>query len=118
VRIAVQIADRAVERIEDPAPAALAPLAGALLGEQRVVRPPGGQEVPDQLLGVAVGVRDEVGGRGLRADPPSRPPEALQQQRTGLAGSPLGESEVVAPGQKIARSRSTTTTIAATTPTT
>ena len=90
----------------DPAAPALARLARALLGQQGVVGPLAREDVPDQRLGVAVGVRDEIGGARLRPHAPRRPAEALQEQRARLAGDPLGEGEVGV--QKIARRIRTT----------
>jgi hypothetical protein len=112
MRVAVQIRDRAVERVEDPPAPARAALAGALLGQQPVLGSLPEQDVADQRLGVAVCVRDRIRGTRLRPEPARRPAEPLQKQRTRLASGPLGESEIVA--QKIARMSRTRMTIVAT----
>jgi hypothetical protein len=89
----VEEVDGAVQRVDDPAQAAgPAPRGLVLLGEQPVVGTGGGQLAGDQQLGLAVGLRDRVGGRRLGVD--HQLAEAVGvalQQPAGLLGDPHGQ---------------------------
>jgi hypothetical protein len=118
VRLSVEKVDRPVEGVDDPAAPARPLAACPLLCEQRVVGALALEESGDQLLGSAVGVRDEIGLGRLPADAARRLAEALEQQRARLARGPLGQLEVLGTAQKIARRiRTTPTTTTAIAPT-
>jgi hypothetical protein len=109
----VEEVDRPVERIDDPAPPALALAARALFGEQAVARTLGREQLADGPLGLAVGVGDQVGLRGLRAEALGLEPVKAEQQLAGLARRAEGQLEIRL--QRIARSPNTTTSTRATT---
>jgi len=67
VRDAVEVVDRAVERIDVPPQTAAAYCRGSLLGDDRVIRASCAQVSNDRVLGTLVGIGDEIGGAGLRA---------------------------------------------------
>ncbi len=90
----VQEVDRAVERVYDPAPAAGGIGPRALLGHEAVVRSLGGQQLADRALGLAIGIRDEVGGRGFRRHAAGRPTVEAEQHLAGRARRALGQREV------------------------
>ena len=91
---------------------------GSLLGDHAVVGPLGAEERGDHLLGVAVGVGDQVGARGLALHPAGRRAEALAQQLPRGTGGTLGQIQVFGEARQSARATSTTATITATTTTT
>ncbi len=91
LRDAEEEVDRAVERIDDPAHAARALEVAALLPQHAVVGPRGGDPLADQVLGVVVGLADEVGRRALARDPQLRAVERVAQERARLAGDRLGQ---------------------------
>ena len=87
---AVEVVDRAVERVDHPAPAAVPGPLGALLAEHAVVRAFMCQEIAYGGLRGPVGLRHEVGGARLALDVPRRPSVALEQQPAGHARGTLG----------------------------
>jgi hypothetical protein len=91
---AVEEVHGAVERVHDPAAAAVPAAARALLADQAVVGALGLQQLADHALGLAVGVRDRIGGRGLGREALGGPPVVRQQHFSGGACRPLGQLEV------------------------
>jgi hypothetical protein len=72
---------RAVERIDDPAPAARAGREAGLLAEDRILRVRRADRTHDDLLGRAIGVGHQIRRARLRSDPGARLIEAFAQQR-------------------------------------
>ena len=83
-RQAVGVVGRAVERVDDPAPARAPTPGAALLGEDPVLRECGEQARDDQLLGARVHLGHEVGGAALVRDVP-RSLELALEEVTGRA---------------------------------
>ena len=81
---------RSVEGIDDPAPPARAPSLGALLTENTVVGAVLAQQRVEPCLGLAIGIRDEVGVRGLRLEPTRRAAVEGEQQLPRLGREQLG----------------------------
>src|SRR5207253_3031569 len=67
VRLPVEVIDRPVQRVDEPADAAPALVPEALLGAERVVRPAPLHDRDDRLLRALVGLRDEIGQSRLAA---------------------------------------------------
>src|SRR3989442_2868196 len=75
---------RAVERVDDPAPARAPPPGAALFGEDSVVRERGEEAPDDQLLGARVHLGHEIGGAAFVRDAP-RSVELALEEVTGRA---------------------------------
>jgi hypothetical protein len=110
-REAVEEVDRAVQGIDHPAPPVLRLAAGALLGEQPVIRPLRDQDLLDGALGLTIGLGDGIGLARLAVEPLYRSAEALEQNLTGGQGCPFGQLQVGLEAQKRARRIRTTATI-------
>ena len=93
LRDPVEEVDRPVERVDDPFEPARARRSRTLLAEHAVAGPLGVQQADDQRLGIPVGIGDRVGLRALVVEAGSRPVVALDEQRAGRPGGPLGEVE-------------------------
>ena len=93
MRIAVEVVDRAVERVDDPADPAAAASFAAFLGDQRVLGPLPPDALDDRAFGGVVRIRDEVGRAGLRAELPRRCAEPLDEERAGRARGVDGDAE-------------------------
>src|SRR5437016_3747599 len=85
MRDPVEVVDRAVERIDEPADAARPPRAGSFLCDDRVVGslPPDGRD--NRFFGLLVGLRHEIGRARLRTDTRRRRAPELEQERSGLS---------------------------------
>ena len=86
---------RAIKRVDDPGHSARRLSAPTLLREDAVVGPFFEDQTEDQLLGVPVGVADEVGRGGFGIDAVCRSAEAFHEQGAGLLGRVHGEGEEV-----------------------
>ena len=98
--IAVQVVDRPVDRVDDPAHPAGARDVAAFLAEQPVVGPGGQQARPDELLGRVIHLGDDVGRRALgrqrRYARLSRPASSDSRPR----GRPPGPARAGSPGRR------------------
>ncbi len=83
-----------VQWIDDPAPRVLPLDARALLADQPVIGALRGEQLADDPLGLAVGVRHRVGGGGLRREPLGGAAEVRHQHLAGGSRRPLGELQV------------------------
>ncbi len=89
----VEVVDGAVDGVDDPADAAGAVGAGALLPQEAVVGAVLPDEAGDQLLGGEVHLGDDVDGAGFGGGHTEVGGTAVAQQRTGTAGGLQGQFE-------------------------